>query len=225
MKQAAQKHGKKPLIIVLSVVILLLATLGILFGLALNDPNVPITADETDTAVAKIITAAAAGKPTHLSAEEMGAILTAKLAQSKQTKVRGVRFSINSNNTVDAYLPVVYKGVKFGVSANLMVSSNTAEKQICAVVNSIKVGRLPVNPVWLLQYGKAELPNSVSANGNVLRVNTSLFSTYVLGDMVGVDINAVTVADPDFVVSVSGNLDKLKEYITQNLKSYIGLLG
>lgn len=225
MKQVVQKRSKKPLIIILSFVALLLVILGVAFGLALSDPNVPITASgQTNTGVVKIIKAAVTGAPAHLSAEEMNAILAEKLAGGSQTKVRGVRFTINPNDTVDVYLPIDYKGVKFGMSGNLTFGA-AAEKQISATVNSIRIGRLPVNPAWLLQYGKEVLPKEISVNGSVLQVDSSLIGTYILANDAPASISSLTVADQSFVVGVSSNLDKLKEYIEQNLKSYIGLLG
>ena len=218
MNQAAQKSGKKPLIIVSSIVILLLAIIGIMFALALSDPNASITpVEQTKTGVEKLVKAAVTGEPAQLSAEEMNAILV-------QTKVKNVRFMINSNNTADAYAPVEYKGIKFRVSANLTITT-ASEKQISATVNSMKIGRLPVNPTLLMQYCKEVLPKEISVDKNVLRIDSSLLDTYILGDMVGMNINSLTIADQSFVVNVTGNLDKLKDYITKNLQSYIGLLS
>ena len=225
MKQAVQKRGKKPLIFIVSFVALLLMIIGILFALILNDPNQPIaTGAKTDTGVAKLVKAAVTGAPAQLSSEEMNAILAAKLAKGTQTKIKGVRFTINGDNTVDAYVPVDYKGIRFGVSANLTVAP-AAEKQISATINSMKIGRLPVNPAWVLSYGKTVLPKEVGVDGNVLHVNADLLNTYVLENMVGANISSLTVANQNFVVGVSGNIDKLKTYIEQNLKSYIGLLS
>lgn len=225
MNQTVQKSGKKPLIIILSVVILLLVVLGILFGLALSDPNEPITAvKQTSTGTVKLVKAAVTGEPASLTVDEMNSILAAKFAKSTQSKINGIRLSIGSNHAVNAYVPINYKGIKFGVSANLTVGA-AADKQISATVNSMKIGRLPVDPAWLLQNGKASLPSGIRVNGNILTMDTSLLDTYVVGDMVGVNLNSLTVADDQFVVSVSGNLEKLKEYIAQNLQSYIGLLS
>jgi hypothetical protein len=225
MKQAAKKSGGKPLIIILSVVALLLIILGILFGLALSDPNEPITpGTKASAGAAKLVASVATGVPARLSCEEANDIVAARLAKSEQTKVKSMRFTINSDHTVNAYLPVEYKGMKFGMNANVTLSA-ADEKQICATVNSMNIGRLPVNPAWALQNGKAVLPKDISVDGNALHINTRLLDTYVLEDMVGININSLMVEDQSFVVGVSGNLDKLKGYIEQNLKSYIGLLG
>lgn len=225
MKHAAQKSGKKPLIITLSVVVLVLAILGVTFGLALNDPNEPITAgNQAETGITKLVAAAVTGVPANLSSEEVNDILAAKLTENTQSKIKGIRFTINNDQTVDAYLPVGYKGIKFGVSANLTVSTAT-ENQVSATVNSMKIGRLPINPSQVLKYGKAILPNEITMDGNVLRVNTEQLKVYVLENMVEVNVSSLTVSDKNFVVGVSGNLDKLNEYIAKNYKSYMGLLG
>lgn len=225
MNQAVQKSGRKPLIIVLCIVVALLVIIGIVFGLALSDPNPPIVpGTKASAGTAKLVAAVATGVPAHLSAEEVNDILAEKLAKSKGTKVLGVRLTVNSDQTVNAYMPVNYKGVRFGLNANLTLVS-AEENTIAARVNSVQIGRLPANKGWTLSLLQKKLPKQVSLDGDVLRLNTQMLDTYLLQDIVGININSLSTEDQGFVIGVSGNFDKLKDYIQEHLKSYIGLLG
>nr|WP_319487484.1 hypothetical protein [uncultured Caproiciproducens sp.] len=219
-----RKRGGKLLVILLSVIVLLLAVAGILFGLAMSDPNEPLPPDgKTDSsAVAvKLVSAAATGEPAKLTGEEVSAMLTQKLAQGKQSAVQGVRLTVNSDNTVAAYLPVVYKGIKLGVSANLTVGWDATKNLIRVAVNSMKIGRLPVNSARMLSRVKDKLPQGVEVQGSVLSIAPDLLGAYAMPNDAMANISGLSVEDQKFVVNVTADLGRLTEYLKEKLKSLL----
>lgn len=220
-----QKRGNKPLAIVLSVLVLLLAVIGVLSAMALSDPNEPLTENtDASAASAKIAIAAAAttGKPAQLTGEEASAMLSQKLAQGgKQNDVRGVRLTVNSDNTVAAYLPVTYKGIKLGVSANLTVGWDGTKNEIRVAVNSMKIGRLPVNPARMLLRVKEKLPQGVKEQDGVLYIAPQMFGSYEMPNDAPGNISGLEVRDGKFLLSFSVDMSKLKEFLEEQLKSLL----
>ncbi|MDF1493248.1 hypothetical protein [Caproiciproducens sp. CPB-2] len=208
----------------MSVPVLLLAVVGILFALALNDPNAPLApGGETDSSAvtAKLLVAAGTGKPAELTGEEVGALMTQKLAQNGQRAVSGVRLTVNSDNTVDAYLPVSYKGMKLGVSANLTVGWDSAKKEIRAAVNSVKIGRLPVDPAWALSHAMDSLPKGAGREGNILYLPPPMFGTYEMPNDAPGSISGLEVRYRKFLLNFSVDMAKLEDYLKEQLKSIL----
>ncbi|MBW7571658.1 hypothetical protein [Caproiciproducens faecalis] len=203
---------------------LLLAAAGILFVLALNDPNPPLVpAGQTDTSAvaAKLLVSAGSGKPAELTGEEVSALMTEKLAQNGRDAVSGVRLTVNSDNTVGAYLPVTYQGMKLGVSANLTVGWNSTKNNIRVVVNSMKVGRLPVNPAWILPKVSDSLPKGTELEGNVLYLPPQMFGTYEMPNDAPGNISGLEVRDGKFLLNFTVDMAKLKDYLSEQLKSLL----
>lgn len=219
-----RKRGRKPLTIVLSVLVLLLAVIGVLSAMVLSDPNEPLAGNtDTSAASAKIAIAAAAatGKPAQLTGEEAGAMLNQTLAQGKQNAVWGVRLTVNSDNTVAAYLPVVYKGIRLGISVNLTVGWDGTKNKIRVAVNSMKIGRLPVNPERMLLRVKEKLPQGVEEQDSVLYIAPQMFGSYEMPNDAPGNINGLEVRDRKFILSFSVDMSKLKEYLEEQLKSLL----
>ncbi|MGX8709187.1 hypothetical protein ACRQU7_06225 [Caproiciproducens sp. R1] len=208
----------------MSVLVLLLAVIGILFALALNDPNAPLVpSGETDSAAVtvKLLVAAGTGKPAELTGEEVSSLMTRKLAQNGQNTVSGVRLTVNSDNTVAAYLPVSYKGMKLGVSANLTVGWDSAKNNIRAAVNSLKIGRLPVDPAWALSRAMDSLPDGTEREGNVLYLPPPVFGTYEMPNDAPGNIGGLEVRDGKFLLNFSANMPELEKYLQEKLKSFL----
>ncbi len=208
----------------MSVFVLLLAVIGILFALALNDPNEPLALSgemDSSAVTAKLLVAAGTGKPAELTGEEVGALMTRKLAQNGQSAVSGVRLTVNSDNTVDAYLPVFYKGMKLGVSANLTVGWDSAKNNIRAAVNSLKIGRLPVDPAWVLSRATGSLPKSVEREGAVLYLPPTMFGTYEMPNDAPGNISGLEVRNGKFLLNFSVNMPELEKYLQEKLKSFL----
>ncbi len=214
-----KRSGKKPLFIVLSIFAGILIVIGILTILMLSDPNRNMApAAKSDTVLAKLGVAAISGEPARLTAEELNGLLAEKLPS------QAPRCYINPDDTVGVYLPVNYKGIHLGVISNFTIGYNTSQEQIFAEVHSVQIGRLPVQPALALNLLKGNLPEGVTVNGNVIRADMALFSTQIFGDMVGLQVSGLEVTGRYFVLNVTGNADKLKEFIVQTLPGYLDLL-
>lgn len=214
-----KRSGKKPLFIVLSIFAGILIVIGILTVLMLSDPNRNAgAAAKSDTVIAKLGVAAISGEPARLTAEELNGFLAEKFPS--QTP----RCYINPDDTVGVYIPVNYKGIHLGVISNFTVGYNSSQEQIFAEVHSLQIGRLPVQPSLALQLLKGKFPQGVTVNGDVVRADMSLFGTQMFGDMIGLQISGLEVTGRYFVLNVTGNADRLKEFIVQTLPGYLDLL-
>lgn len=214
-----KRSGKKPLFIVLSVFAGILMIIGILTFLMLSDPNRNVgTVAKSDSIVAKLGIAALSGEPARLTAEELNGFLAEKFPS--QTP----RCYINPDDTVGVYIPVNYKGIHLGVISNFTVGYNSSQEQIFAEIHSLQIGRLPVQPALAMSLLKGEFPQGVTVTGNVVRADMSLFSTEIFGDLVGLQISGLEVTGRYFVLNVTGNADKLKEFIVQTLPGYLDIL-
>ncbi len=214
-----KRSEKKPLFIVLSVFAGILIVIGILTALMLSDPNRSTgTAAKTDTVIAKLGVAAISGEPAVLTAEEVNGLLAEKFPPQPP------RCYINPDNTVGVYLPVNYKGIHLGVIANFTLGFDSSREQITADIHSVQVGRLPVQPKLALNLLKGKFPQGVTAAGSVVSADMSLFSTQVFGDVVGLQVSGAAVTGRNFVLNVTGNADKLKEFIVQTLPNYLNSL-
>ena len=214
-----KRNGKKPLFIVLSIFAGILVIMGILTALMLSDPNRNVAAAaKTDTVAVKLGIAALSGEPARLTAEELNGFLSERFASQPP------QCYINSDDTVAVYLPVDYQGIHLGVVANFTVGFNSAQEQIFAEVHSVQVGRLPVQPALALNLFKKKFPQGIYVSGNVMRADISLLNAKIFGNLVGLQISGVEVTGRYFVLNVTGNADKLKEFIVQTLPGYFDLL-
>ena len=214
-----KRSEKRPLLIVLSVFAGILIVIGILTALMLSDPNRSTgTAAKTDTVIAKLGVAAISGEPAVLTAEEVNGLLAEKFPSQPP------RCYINPDNTVGVYLPVNYKGIHLGVITNFTLGFDSSLEQITADIHSVQVGRLPVQPKLALNLLKGKFPQGVTAAGSVVSADMSLFSTQVFGEAVGLQGSGAAVTGRNFVLNVTGNADKLKEFIVQTLPNYLNSL-
>lgn len=215
-----KRSTKKPLFIVLSIFAGILILLGILVYLMLSDPNRNTVgaATKPDTVLAKLGVAAISGEPARLTAEEVNTLLAARFDSQPP------RCYINPDDTVGVYVPLNYQGIHLGVTANLTLGCNSPQQQIFAEVHSVQVGRLPVQPALALRLVKGKFPEGVSVSGNVVSADTSLFSTQVLENTVGLEISGLEVTGRYFVLNITGNAEKLKEFIVQSLPDYLNFL-
>lgn len=209
-----KKHSaKKPLIIVLSIFSSLLVLVGILTALILSDPNRGQSAPtaKAGDVLTKLGVAAISGESARLTTEEVNGLL------ADQFPAHTPQFSINSDNTVALYLPADYKGIHIGITANMTVGCDPSQQQVYAVIHSLYFGRLPVDPSLGLSMLKKNLPQNMTAEGNAVRMDSAVFDTGLFGEAAGLQISDLEVTGRYFVVSISGNLNKLREFIVQTL--------
>lgn len=214
MQQAVAKKsgGKKPLIIALSVFGAILILFGVAAALALSDPNRGQSAAKADgNVLVKLGVAAISGEPARLTADEVNGLL------AEQFPVHTPQLSVSGDNTVNVYTPVNYKGIHLGVTANVTLGYDPAKQQLYAVMHSLHLGRLPVDPAFGLRFLKNNLPKSIAAEGNVVHTDSTASDSGLLGDTMGLQISGLDVIDGCFVIRVSGNLGQLRDFIVQTL--------
>lgn len=83
---------------------------------------------------------------------------------------------------------------------------------------------MPVQPALALNLFKKKFPQGIYVSGNVMRADISLLNAKIFGNLVGLQISGVEVTGRYFVLNVTGNADKLKEFIVQTLPGYFDLL-
>lgn len=215
MQQAVVKKngGKKPLIIALSVFGAILILFGIAAALALSDPNRGQSAAKADAGnvLAKLGVAAISGEPARLTADEVNGLL------AEQFPAHTPQLSVSGDNTVNVYVPVNYKGIHLGITANVTLGYDSAKQQLYAVTHSLHLGRLPVDPAFGLRFLKNNLPKSMAAEGNVIHTDSTASDSGLLGDAMGLQITGLDVTGGYFVLRVSGNLSQLRDFIVQTL--------
>lgn len=215
MQQAVVKKngGKKPLIIALSVFGAILILFGIAAALALSDPNRGQSAAKADAGnvLAKLGVAAISGEPARLTTDEVNGLL------AEQFPAHTPQLSDGGENTVNVYAPVNYKGIHLGVTANVTLGYDSAKQQLYAVLHSLHLGRLPVDPAFGLRFLKNNLPKSIAAEGNVVHTDSTASDSGLLGGAMGLQISGLDVISGNFVIRVSGNLGQLRDFIVQTL--------
>lgn len=209
--------SKKPLFFVLSVVAVLLIVIGILTALALSDPNRDQgkAAPDSGTALTKLGVAAISGEPARLTADEMNSLLASKFP------VQTPRLTVNADESVQIYAPVNYKGIHVGVTANVTIGCDPNRHIIYAAVHSLYLGRLPVDPSLGLKLAKGDSAQRITVDGSVLSTDSTLFDFGLLSEAAGMEISDIQVKDGDFVIGVSGDLTKLREFIVQAMPSVL----
>ncbi|XOQ48610.1 MAG: DUF2140 domain-containing protein [Eubacteriales bacterium] len=204
-------------IIMLSVFVFLLAAAGIAYALARSDPNPPLAAAEhADGIAVRMMQAAVTGEPVCLTEEEAGFLLSRSLTRDK--RIQGVRLSINDDQTVNVYVPVLYKQMPLGISAVVAPGLDSASKQITAAVQSVRIGRLPVPPGWFLSQVKKEAPDRFQVQGNTVRMQSSLLSGLSLSNGNILHLSGLSVSDDGFLVNITADMDTLKNYLERFLK-------
>lgn len=181
---------RKPRILtaVLAFLAVLLASLCVLSWMLLSDPNAGTSMPEpSDAAVSKIVKAAASGGECSLTAEEVGGVLNEYLSKKPVHGVSAVSVAALDDHTVDLYFPVQYFGRRLGVLANVSPAFDSAAGEIRFTVRSVRIGRLPVSPKWVLDALGKQLPASFSRDGNVLSCGVPRFSASYAG--VGVKLS------------------------------------
>lgn len=215
MLRIAEETNKKgrPWLIILSVAAVILILIGILTFLALSDPgrNTVPAAPNTGTVYAKLGAAALSREPAQITQEELNGFLASKFgAMPPQCK-------INPDNSLELYVPVNYKGIRIGVTANLTAEYNPSRQQLAMQFRSVSVGRLPVPPALALKLAGNRLPHGISVEGSVLYADISLLVGSDLSSATGVEITGIELFGGKLMVSVAGDPDRFREFVVQSL--------
>lgn len=214
--KTARKRSKIP-IIMLSVFVFLLSAVGIAYALARSDPNPPLAAAEhTDGIAVRMMKAAVTGEPALLTEEEASLLLSRSLTRDE--RIQGVRLSINDDQTVNVYVPVLYKQMRLGISTVVAPGWDSASKQITATVQSVRIGRLSVPRGWFLSRVKREAPDRFQVQGNTVLVQSPLPSGLSLSNGNILYLSGLSVSDDGFLVNITADMNTLRNYLEKFLK-------
>jgi hypothetical protein len=173
----APKKENGAITAVLVILAVLLAAVGIVTLLAFNDPYAGrglesvSPSGELPQSLAK---AAISGKEAVFSRDEVNGYL-AYLFQKHESdgqhggvKLLAVAAADASGDSADLYLPVTWRGKRFGVSLNVTPSLDATGGKLLFRVNSARVGRLPVPTDWVLTRVESRLPEGLERDGDTV---------------------------------------------------------
>lgn len=182
------KHRKeksragKVLTAALSVLAVLLFVVCVLSWLVLNDPQAgKVLPAQPSNAVAKtVLKSVVTGQECGFTPDEMSGYLQYLIAKESGAAdgdgIEAAVLTAGTDNTANLYLPVRFRGKSFGVTANVTPSCDSEEDRMVFRVNSMKIGRLPVNPAWALGFVKDRLPGGLTVQGSEVSREASLLS-------------------------------------------------
>ncbi len=213
MKKEKSK-GNRILTIVLSVAAGILVIIGILITLALSTPhaeqiNQPIA--PSNELAKKVLAGALSGEECSVTEEEINGFIDQKMALSSHftsvngAAIRRVILSFREDDTADAFLPIVYQNRAYDVSVNLTPSFSGG--QLAMRVNSVHVGRLPVNPVWVIPTLKEALPETFTVSGTEIRMDGSVFHYKQSGVSADLNLSDIRLENRMLKLKVQGKLN------------------
>lgn len=182
------KHGKeksragKVLTAALSVAAVLLFAACVLSWLVLNDPQAGkvLPAQPSDAVAKTVLKSVVTGQECGFTPDEMSGYLQYLIVKEDGAAdgggIEAAVLTAGSENTADLYLPVRYRGKSFGITVNVTPSCDAEEDRMVFRVNSLKIGRLPVDPVWALSLVKDRLPAGLTVQENAVSREASLLS-------------------------------------------------
>lgn len=190
MKYTANKQNHKAVTVILIVLAVLIAAVGVLSWMVLNDPNAGKgleniqASDALPKAVAK---SAVTRQESSFSVDEVNGYLAYLFQKSNVSKkdgsmkVQAVAISNASGSSADLYLPVSYQGKHLGVVLNVTPSLDSTNNKLLFQVNSAQVGRLPVPAGWALEKVRSHLPEGFSASDNTISCESPAIEASVSG--------------------------------------------
>lgn len=185
---APRKKSGLLLTVILSVIALLLIAAGVLSLMVFNDPNAGKGLENKTPSNAlgqTVIKSALMGQECSFGKEEINGYLAYLIRQQDQKgdfSVRGAAVTAMRNDTAELYLPVEYKRKKYGVTVHVTPSCDSDTHQLLFTVHSMKIGRLPVNPEWVLGWILGRLPEGLKTEKNqICLMNQSLYEISYAG--------------------------------------------
>ncbi len=194
----------------LAVVAVILAAVGIVSWLALNDPNAGKSFTPPSEALAlKTAKSAITGQEVSFEPAEVSGFLNYLIQKEKSgagsaSPVSGAEFSAGANNTADLYLPVTYAGKQFGVT--MEGTPSVEDGNIVFAVQSLHVGRLPLDPAWAFGMMKDRLPAAMSVQGSEISYPLPDIGVSVGGVSVGFTLKSLKMEDGKLGVKAAAKL-------------------
>ena len=186
----APKKKNTGLKIAVSVLIVLIAAVCIVVGLAFSDPYKGSGLDDVSPSnnLARTMTESlVTGKENRFSMGDVNAYLSyvfRKDVQGKQSgnvQIQAVAVAKASGDSADVYIPFLYQGKRLGLLLNVTPSLDTASQKLLYRVNSARVGRLPVPTSWVLKKAEKHLPAGFWLDGTTVVSKAPALSVSALG--------------------------------------------
>lgn len=205
--------GSRVLTAVLSVLAVLLAAVFVLSVLAQSDPQAgKVRAAQPSAAVAAdVLKSAVTGDECAFSPEEMSGYLQYLVEkQGSQTdglQVEAAVLTAVSDGTADLYFPVSVRGRHLGVSVTVAPSCDTENGCMVFQVRSVRIGRLPVRPEWAIGFVRNRLPGGLSAQGDAVYRDASVFSLNAGDSSADLKITKLSAQDGAIRLKVKGKVN------------------
>lgn len=194
-----RKKSSRALTVILCILAVILAGGGVLSWAVLSDPNKGAAAAVTasaDAVLGQLKNSVISGQPCSISIDEMNRYLAYRFSSGqKQSGLSDVVILDAEGNTLDCYLPILWKGKKFGVTANVTPSFDPEDNLLLFQVNSVTVGRLPVDSAWALSLAAKYLPSDAAAAGTTVSYTAPQETLTVSGISAKVSLSSLSVED------------------------------
>lgn len=206
VRQGAQTPQKKNtgLKIGVAVLIVLIAAVCVVVGLAFSDPYRDRgleTIQPSDRLATVTAASVLTGKENSFSIDDVNAYLAYRFQQDT-AKGQGADFQVKaveaidfSGSSADIYLPVVFRGKSIGVSFNVTPSLDAAAGELRFQVNSAHVGRLPVPVDPVLRKAEAHLPEDFRLDGHTVVCRAPSLKISALGVTASASLTEMKLGD------------------------------
>ncbi len=202
--------------IVTAIVVVLLIAIGVIAAYLFKDDNAGLSAKPSAEALKTILADAVTGKESELTATQVNELLAYKAEQqAKNSALGNVYLTVNSDNTVNAYVPVTVKGMHFGITANMNIAFDSKQNAIAATVKSMHIGRLGVPVSWAMNLVKDKLPAGLKADGDKLTIESSYLAFPIEGANASLTVSDLEVKNGKFLLKTTGMTDVVKSYLAK----------
>ncbi|HIS69440.1 MAG TPA: hypothetical protein IAA58_08790 [Candidatus Gallacutalibacter stercoravium] len=211
---------KRILVGLVALVVVAAIAAGVVFYLAKQDDNAgKHQAEPSLDLLTKGLVAAGTGEEVAVTQEEINGFLAYWLQQQEQQgdfALRGVYLTLGQEEgNIELYLPVTYKGIELGVTAQANLTYNAAAKQFRIEVQQVHVGRLPVSPQWAVAFLNGHLPGMVSVDATALLVDASALKVTVNEQTPPLELVAFSISGGQAHLQTTGLLEAIMDYVGQ----------
>lgn len=166
---------------------------GVLFTvLLLWDECSPLcdSVEPSNALAGKLLASAIKGEDCEVGQAEINPFLAARFEGEEHTGLKGVYLSIHESDAT-AYLSVGWNGIPLGVQADFTLACR--DGKILIDVNAARIGKLPVNPAWVLGLVHNALPDRMILEGNRLSMNAAVLEGEYLGQYVDLQVATLEI--------------------------------
>lgn len=133
-----------------------------------------------------------------------------------------IYLNFKDENVVAAYTPVTWRGKHLGVTSESTVLYRPEEKQLEITVQKVKLGRLSVPVDMVLDRAfSEELPQGVTRDGNVIRLDTTQWLESPEAVQYGVSLLSLQVKEGKLSLHAKTDREQVGSQIKQELQDWI----